>query len=402
MPSGTVITAITSNIMVTEATSTIRRTPWATRSNASIVLVLGLACTVYLIGQLHVFLGENHVRQRSYRAALDQFERAAKLLPFDAEVQQQLGRTYLNLAVSVPYFVPRVILSKAEAHLNKASELSPREPSIAINLAQTLYFQGIASPKEIISSYEHAINLWPTSHDYYEVYIDTLIAFGKEDKANAAVTKLAEIFPSSYFALHRKEYWTDTLSSSFKKGLERALNTGTDPINAHRALGHISADQGNYQQAVAHYQSVLAIGKRKTTSRDYLSLGEYHLLSKDPEAAYTAFMTGLSQNSAIEGKLKRLVSIYSQAAELDSFPAFYNQAKGPLGLSYKEDIVVAERLITYQSFEFAEQLLLGVVEEKSYLAEPWFLLAKIHRGRDNVQAMKVALSKGNARKRNKN
>ncbi len=368
-----------------------------------IAFFLFLPAIRFCTGQIYYQRAQIRIQQQAYNSAIKLLQEAASWLPWDSSIHYSLGMAYLTLAWQTNDLIQKAYYSIAVEQLRKAEQLNMLEPEIAVSLAYALEAQNESNPEKILAAYRLAANLAPNSVQYVELLADKLWQFGHQKEMLAAVETLGRIYPSSYYRIYRKTWWTEAAEEHFKRGLRQGLaqsNTWTgladnDVRRARIILANMLAKENNWGAAAEQQRLALTLEQRDNSYREYFQLADYYLHSKNLAAAYKALLTGSTLVEPTKNYLQELLSLFQQSGNQAAFPDFYRLLRSELSFSYVEDLQLAEFLIKEQQDIFAVEILHNLTKEQDYLEKPWQLLAEIYRRQGKTTAMKAALAKAN-------
>jgi predicted O-linked N-acetylglucosamine transferase (SPINDLY family) len=307
--------------------------------------------------------------------ALQAMQKAAKLLPNDAEAHSNLGNALNELGQfedAVASFRRALALKPdyAEAHSNlgnalkdlgqfdaavasygRALKLKPDLPEVHYNLGNAL--QALKKSDDAVASYRRALALRPDYADAYSNLGISLQELGQLEDAAASYRK-ALTFPSEFAEVQHlnlgntlKELGRlDEATASYR----RALKLNPDYADAHYNLGNALKGLGQVDAALASYQRALEIkpdfvsarsGMIVTLSQQGIVLQDLaqledaaalfrKVLEIDPEFAEGYSNLGNVQNML--GQLDDAVASYTRALEIKPDLA---EAHGSLGSALK-------------------------------------------------------------------
>lgn len=186
------------------------------------------------------------------KEALQALERAATLLPQDAEAQ-------LNLANAL-----RAVgrLEDAVACYRRALKISPDVAAAQVALGSAL--RGLGQLDAAVLSYRRALELAPGLVDAHRKLGSALHELGQFDAAVASYRKALELEPASAEA-------NSNLGAALLKlgqpheavvSLQRALELAPDFAAAHTNLGNSLRDLGQFEEAAASHRRALQISPR--------------------------------------------------------------------------------------------------------------------------------------------
>ena len=217
-------------------------------------------------------LGETYARVGETRAALDEYVRAADLLPNDIDVQIDAGS--LLLAVRKP----EEALARAEAAL----KVDPSNVHALVLRGGAL--AGMTSYKEALKSVEDAIQLDPDRGRTYATLGVLKRARGQQDEAEAAFRKAVELSPKDvevYLSLGNF-YWAVGRQKDAERTFLQALEVEPSNTAANRFMASLTLAMGKEKDAEPYLRRI-ADGSKELVNT--LALVDYYLRTDRPQDA---------------------------------------------------------------------------------------------------------------------
>jgi tetratricopeptide (TPR) repeat protein len=217
-------------------------------------------------------LGETYARVGETRAALDEYVRAADLLPNDIDVQIDAGS--LLLAVRKP----EEALARAEAAL----KVDPSNVQALVLRGGAL--AGMTSYKEALKSVEDAIQLDPDRGRTYATLGVLKRARGQQDEAEAAFRKAVELSPKDvevYLSLGNF-YWAVGRQEDAERTFLQALEVEPSNAAANRFMASLTLAMGKKEDAEPYLRRIADGSKELVNS---LALVDYYLRTDRPQDA---------------------------------------------------------------------------------------------------------------------
>jgi non-specific serine/threonine protein kinase len=266
----------------------------------------------------HRALGGYHYHGRDYQQAFEEYELAAKLLPNDSRIAEQIGW----LRRRQGHF------DEAIASLEKAFELDPRSASAASSLAYTYRF--VRQHRQADRYYDLSISLAPNQVLAYGEKADNLIAWkGSLEGARAAIESMPRMDTFWYFF---RWYQLERFERDYQAALDRlagapegafaGMQAGVKPM----LEGDLYRRLNRPGRARAAYEAALAVLERRAeeTSQDrsvhqLLGLVYAGLGRKDDairEARHAVDLVPISKD-ALDGvdAVMALVAVYTRVGE---------------------------------------------------------------------------------------
>jgi tetratricopeptide (TPR) repeat protein len=246
--------------------------------------------------------------------ALQASQRAAALLPDDAEAHANLGNALLRGAR----------FEDAAASYRRALAISARSPEVCNNLGNAL--RGLGKPDEALACYRQAIEQNPNFAEGHSNLGNVLRGLGRLDEAIANYRRALEIkpqFPEAWnnlgnVLLDLKQF--GEAATSYR----RALKIKPDFAEAHSNLGNALRGLGQLEDAAACYREALAA--RPNFAAAHSNLGDtLRDLGRLAEAAASCSRaTELAPDLA--GGHNSLGNVLKDLGRLDEAEASYRRA----------------------------------------------------------------------------
>ena len=188
-------------------------------------------------------------RQAQGKDALDALQRAADLLPADAELQAGLGQ-YLLLAGDLP---------SALASLNRALALKPGMADAELNLGHVLMKLG--RQEEAAARYQTAAGLDAGNPHAHACLGAALHQLGRFEEATSSYSRAVTLRPdlaAIHFSLGSVLIELGRHDEA-ELSLRRALELQPDHAAAHGNLGNALKNQGRLDEAVSAYERALEL-----------------------------------------------------------------------------------------------------------------------------------------------
>lgn len=357
---------------------------------------------LHLISHIHYHIALDHIRGRYFEAAVEHLEKAAQYNTDDPEIRKKLGAAYHGLSIFKPVKAAFGLTEKAKHAYVKATRLNPFDAEAAYGLAEQearlkrlfpyLYSDREANPYEADPFFQDAIRLRPNGILYHYAFARYLNQYKKKEELIKIVTKLARIYPAVYVHLKKESFWSPEFEGAAKKGLNQAINEGTDVRNAHMAASSLLAGQKDWEGAISHYQKALALEAIENNSAHYLHLGRLYVADGRLKDAERSFFGALSMSPTKEDDLEGLYKVYKENNYSKELYQFYELASKSFALSTRMDILLARSLIDLKQYNQSQLIL-----ERSNLKEPtaraYYWLAFIAEKKKDWDSMELAIQK---------
>jgi tetratricopeptide (TPR) repeat protein len=357
---------------------------------------------LHLISHIHYHSALDHIRDRSFEAAVEHLEKAAQYRAHDPEIRKKLGNAYHGLSILKPAKEAFGLTQKAKRAYVKAARLNPLDAEASYGLAEQearlkrlfpyLYSDRKANPYEAYPFFQDAIRLRPNGILYHYSFARYLNQYKKTEELMKLITKLARIYPPVCAHLKKEAFWSPKIEEAAKKGLKQAINEGTDVRNAHMAMSSLLAVQKDWTGAIFHYQKALAIGAIDNGSGNYLHLGRLYMSNGQIKDAESSFLEALSMSPTKEDDLEGLYNVYKKNGYLKELYQFYDLVSKSFVLSTRMDILLARSLIDLNQYNQADWIL-ERSNRKESTAKAYYWLAFIAEKKKDWDSMELAIQK---------
>jgi tetratricopeptide (TPR) repeat protein len=183
------------------------------------------------------------------KEALPVMQRAAELLPEDAETHANLGSALLKSGRHI----------EAIASLRRAARLKPDDPDALNNLGNALRAAGQAD--EALASYQAAVNADPKHAGLHHNLANMLLSMGRPEEAAHGYRRalglnpgLPEVHNNLAIALLAIDRPGEALVHA-----RRAMELAPESAAAHSTLGNALLDLGLFEQAATAYRGALSL-----------------------------------------------------------------------------------------------------------------------------------------------
>jgi putative PEP-CTERM system TPR-repeat lipoprotein len=247
-------------------------------------------------GDIRLKLADTYVRLKDGSAALQEYARAADLLPNDATAQLKSG-TLLLMAGR---------FDDAKARANKMLALDPKSADGQILMGNAL--AGLKDLDGAIADYQEAIALNPTQEQAYANLGAIQFARGQRTEAEATFRKAVAAAPTSVPARMALAnfLWSSGRAPEAEQSLKDALALDPTNLSANRALGMFYVASNRAQEAEPYFQAIAATAKSTPAT---LSLADYYVVMQRFDDARKILTTLASNPTAYATATTRLAAI---------------------------------------------------------------------------------------------
>jgi tetratricopeptide (TPR) repeat protein len=249
-------------------------------------------------GEARKKLADAYARSGDASQALQQYVRAADLLPNDVDVQVVAG-AYL-LAASKP--------QDAIARADAALTIQPQ--NIQALLLRGNALAGLSSFEDALKAIEEAIRLDPTRGSTFTQLGLVEFARGRRREAEAAFLKAVELAPKSvetHLALGNF-YWSVGKAPETEKAFQGAIGADPNSATANRAMAAFSISTGRYRDAEQYLLRLTKSGDPDSV----FAVSDYYLASgrvQDAIAQLEALAQTKKEILNVEPRLARAYAV---------------------------------------------------------------------------------------------
>jgi len=252
-------------------------------------------------GQARKRLAEAYTHAGDYRAAFDEFVRAADLLPSDVALQVYTGNLLLVRRK------PEEALARADAAL----KIDPQNIEVLVLRGNAL--AGLSSFEDALKSIEQAIQLDPDRGATYTHLGQVELSQGSRKQAEAAFLKAVELAPKeilSRLAL-ANFYWSVGRTSDAEVAFEEALRLDPTNLQANRFMASFKYSTGRRAEAEQYLRQLADASEGPEGT---LALADYFLMMGRPKDAI-ARIEGLKSGRELPDVTMRLARAYGAAGD---------------------------------------------------------------------------------------
>jgi tetratricopeptide (TPR) repeat protein len=253
-------------------------------------------------GAARAGLAEAYARSGEAARALEEYVRAADLLPKDVEIQLEAGR-YLLAARR-----PQDALGRAELAL----KLRPNDARVHILHGNAL--AGLNSFDKALAAIEEAIRLAPGQAEAYSHLGAIELVRGRREEAEAAFKRAVLVEPKSVEARLAlgNFYWATGRLTETRQAFEDVLQLQPASQPANRAMAALSMASGKPEQAETYLKRIAETSK---DAGSVYALAEYYMLMARPKEAISRLEPLAAQTPAPPGVRQRLARAHAAAGD---------------------------------------------------------------------------------------
>ncbi len=286
--------------------------------------------------------------QMQGKGSLLALQKAAQLLPDDAEVHNNLGLVFQQLGqldeaaasyrrailaepdyAAAHYNLGNILagkgrLNEAEASFRRALQIKPDDEETHYNLGNTLRELGRLNEAE--ASYRRALQLKPDFASVYNNLGNTLQALDRPDEAEASYRRALQLKPDFVEAYSNLGHTLKSLGrlGEAEASYRRALEIKPDYAKLHGSLGVVFQEQGRLEEAVDSYRRALQLNPGDAVTHYNLGLVFQELGRLDEaEACYRQTLQHQADYAAAHNNLG---FIFQEQGRMDEAEASYRRA----------------------------------------------------------------------------
>lgn len=354
------------------------------------------------MARLHYHFGEGAMEAEDYVEAIHHYETAAKGQPRDARVLKALGEALHALSTEMPIQEAFPLEKRAAKAFEKAARLLPTDAEAFYGLARStarldqmnplLHPDETQSPYNALPAYRKAVDLRPNGILYRYALARYLYRIGDIPNLHQTVQALVQSSPATYAHLKKEAFWSEPLECTVRKGLLQAVESGTSLRQAHMALGDILERNFQPLEAIRHYSLALQQSPRENQPQHYINLGALYLQTAQKDRAEQAFMRALVNSENRTSDLRRVLAAYNDQEQALSFVAFFERADREIPFSLEARLVVAKALISTQAYSEARSLL-EQLNLRRPTADAYYLLYLIAKEQKDIGRMELSIQR---------
>jgi len=329
-----------------------------------------------LWGDARKRLAEAYARTGDGPHALEEYVRAADLLPNDVPLQLTAG-TYLLAA------------RKPEDALARADNVLKQQPdNIQAHLLRGNALAGLSSFDDALKAIEEAIRLDPDRGTTFTQLGLVEFARGRRAEAEAAFTKAVELAPKSvetYLALGNF-YWSMGKAAETEKAFTGALQV--DPKNgiANRAMAAFTIATGRYREAEPYFKRLAESGDASAV----FSLTDYYIASGRAKDAIARLEADGNTLKDAPNLGQRLARAYAAAGDTTRAKALVEQILAGNPTAVEAQLLKGQLLMNEGHREEAFAAVQAAASSNPESAEAKFALARLYASRGDKAAAEAA------------
>jgi tetratricopeptide (TPR) repeat protein len=328
-------------------------------------------------GEARKKLADAYSKAGDHAHALEEFVRAADLLPTDAGVQLSAG-AYLLLA------------RKWEDSLARAdAALKLRPDSVPAHVLRGNALAGLTSFDEALKAIEEAIRLNPSQGDTFTNLGLVQLARGHQEEAESAFKKAVELSPQSVetrLALGNF-YWSVGRPKDTEAAFLSALQLQPENGPANRAMAALTIATGRSREAEPYLRRLADSSSDPTA---VFALAEYYLAAgraKDAVARLEAMSPALKETP---GAGQRLARAYAAAGDMSKASSLVDQVLARDAKAVDAQLLKGELLLREGKRDESLAVMRAAATANPSSAEAQFALGRIYAARGDAVAAEAA------------
>ncbi|MGD8386722.1 MAG: hypothetical protein PVG49_06250 [Desulfobacteraceae bacterium] len=339
---------------------------------------------------------------KEYVGAVLHYEKAAQGQPRDAHMFKALGEALHMLSREEPIKKAFLLEKRAMTAFNRAARLIPIDAEAFYGLGRStarleqmhpfLPPGDTKNPYNPLPAFRKAVELRPNGILYRYTLARYLYLIGDIPAFHQAIQALVQSSPGTYSHLKEEPFWSKPMEETVRQGLLQAAESNTMPRNAHMNLAELYERGNQPLEAIHHYALALRKNPRENQPSHRIHLGVLYLQTAQEERAEQSFMRALVESDARTTDLQRIFSTYKTRGRAQSFIAFFDRADREFSFSPEARLVVAKALIETQAY-FEARDLLEQLNHRRPTAEAHYLLYQIAREQKDLDRMELAIQK---------
>ncbi|MBI9085349.1 MAG: hypothetical protein JEZ11_17270 [Desulfobacterales bacterium] len=380
--------------------------PIRARAAAGLVVVLFLMGAGFfglrLTGELLYWQAGRSLLNDRPDLAWSRLQAAADRAPGDSRIWARLGEAGYKMCIgSKADRDAHQWAGKAQQAYLAAQALNPIEPKIAYGLARVTrqlewlhprLFPRIKNPHNPVPYFERALALRPNGITYRYALVRYLFTKRKMDRLLGHVRILARCHPPVYYHLRKELFWLDPVREAVGAGLADAVARGIDPRDAHMALSHMLAEDGQWDEAIAAYERGLGYRSFENKPVHHIRRGALYLSAGRDADARHPFVMALDRSTDRSADLGRIFDLYRRLERADECLAFLDTLRSRYGPMDAIDILAVRCLYELKRYDAARQALARVLAA-SPSAEAWYWSARIAQQIGDWDTMELSAQK---------
>ncbi len=328
-------------------------------------------------GAARAKLADAYARSGEPLLALEEYVRAADLLPKDLETQLQAG-TYLLAAQK-----PQEALGRAEIAL----KLRPTDARVHVLHGNAL--AGLNSFDKALASIEEAIRLDPRRAWTYAQLGAIELARGRRQEAEGAFRRAVSVEPNSieaHLALGNF-YWATAQAAETEAAFGAALKLDPNSQSANRAMAALSIAIGKPERAEPYLRRIAEIAKDPAS---VMTLAEYYMLTGRPKEAVTRLEPLVAQPMSPADIRHQLARAHAAAGDRPKAHALIAELTKQNPKDARAQFIKGQLLAADGQRDAALEVLRLAVEVDPSSVEAQFALGQMYASRGDVAGATAA------------
>jgi cellulose synthase operon protein C len=327
-------------------------------------------------GEARKRLAEAYAQTGDGPYALEQYVRAADLLPNDVQLQLTAG-TYLLAARK-----PDDALARADLALEQQPD------NIQAHLLRGNALAGLSSFDDALKAIEEAIRLDPARGTTFTQLGRVELARGRRAEAEAAFIKAVELAPKAvetYLALGNF-YWSIGKAPETEKAFRGALELDAKNSIANRAMAAFSIATGKYRDAEPYLMRLAESGEAAAI----FSLSDYYIVSGRARDAVARLEAASKTLKDVPNVGQRLARAYAAAGDTTRAKALVESVLAGNPAAVDAQILKGQLLLNEGHRGEAFDTIRAAAAANPGSAEAQFALARMYASRGDLAAAEAA------------
>jgi tetratricopeptide (TPR) repeat protein len=322
-------------------------------------------------------LAESYTKIGDLPHALDEYVKAADLLPEDVDVQLTAGTLLLAARR----------LEDAVARADAALKAQPTNVQAHVLKGNALV--GLSSFDEALKAIEEAIRLDPSRGTTFTNLGLVELARGRRSEAEVAFKKAVELAPKSveaHLALGNF-YWSSGKSAETEQAFRAALSVQPNHAIANRAMAALTIATGRHREAE---QYLIRIADTLKTPEAEFALADYYLLLGQPQSAIARLEKLAAERKDSPAVGERLARAYAAAGDRTRATKVVEQVLAGNDAPVGAQLLKGQLLIDEGKREDAFKTVQAAASSHPQSAEAQFALARMYAARGDVTSAETA------------
>jgi tetratricopeptide (TPR) repeat protein len=328
-------------------------------------------------GEARAKLAESYARTGDAVNALNEFVRAADLLPERLDLQLAAGN-YLLAARR-----PQDALARAEAILSRDAK------HVAGHVLRGNALGGLNNFEQALTEIEEAIELDPSSASTYTHLGLVQVARGQRDNAEVAFKKAVELDPKwlgGHLGLGNF-YWAAGRLAEAELSFENALRLDPDNAMANRAMAAFSLATRQPSRAEQHLQR---LAKGTANPAATIALADFYQATGRPLDAIRLLEPLAADNRNVAGARHRLSRAYAQAGDGAKARALVDRLLRQNSADSQARLIKGQLLLAEGKREDALEQVRAAVDAEPASVPAQFALGRLYAARGDAAGAEKA------------